>query len=105
MVSTLQGIAVKSFPVTTFMGHPLNILIIIIVGCHSNCHSSYLQNLVPVWNDLAKTFEDDLKVRISELDCTQAQIICQEQKVKGYPSLYYYHNGVQVQSYNGARFD
>jgi len=63
----------------------------------------HCQKLVPVWDELAKKFESDTKVKIAKLDCTQAQSVCQENEVRGYPTLAYFRNGRKVEAYKGAR--
>lgn len=50
----------------------------------------HCQKLAPVWDELAKKFEKDEKVKIAKLDCTQAQSVCQEHEVRGYPTLAYF---------------
>ena len=50
----------------------------------------FCQDLAPVWDELAKKFESDGKVKIAKLDCTEAQSVCQENEVKGYPTLSYF---------------
>jgi len=63
----------------------------------------HCQKLVPVWEELAKKFESDAKVKIAKLDCTQAQGVCQENEVRGYPTLAYFRNGRKIEAYKGAR--
>jgi len=63
----------------------------------------HCQKLAPVWDELAKKFEADSKVKIAKLDCTQAQTVCQENEVRGYPTLAYFRNGRKVEAYKGAR--
>merc|ERR1711971_966711 len=63
----------------------------------------HCQKLVPTWGELAKKFEKDETVKIAKLDCTQAQSVCQENEVKGYPTLSYFRNGRKVENYKGAR--
>jgi len=63
----------------------------------------HCQKLVPVWDELAKSFEADGQVKIAKVDCTQHQSICQEQEVRGYPTLAYFRNGRKVDTYKGAR--
>ena len=50
----------------------------------------HCQKLAPVWDELAKKFESDGKVKIAKLDCTEAQSVCQENEVRGYPTLAYF---------------
>ena len=40
---------------------------------------------------------------IGKLDCTQAQSICQESQVRGYPTLHYIRDGEIVETYKGGR--
>jgi len=63
----------------------------------------HCQKLAPVWDELAKKFESDAKVKIAKLDCTQAQSVCQENEVRGYPTLAYFRNGRKIEAYKGAR--
>jgi len=63
----------------------------------------HCQKLAPVWDELAKKFEADSKVKIAKLDCTQAQSVCQENEIRGYPTLAYFRNGRKVEAYKGAR--
>merc|ERR1712111_181106 len=63
----------------------------------------HCQKPAPTWDELAKKFESEEKVKIAKLDCTQAQSVCQENEVKGYPTLSYFRNGRKVENYKGAR--
>jgi len=63
----------------------------------------HCQKLAPAWAELAKAFEDNAKVKIAKLDCTQAQSVCQENEVRGYPTLQYIRNGKLVEAYKGGR--
>lgn len=42
-------------------------------------------------------------VKVAKLDCTTAQNICQDNDVKGYPTLAYFKNGKKVETYKGGR--
>jgi len=59
--------------------------------------------LAPTWDELAKAYEKDEQVKIAKIDCTQHQSICQEQEVRGYPTLAYFKAGRKDQTYKGAR--
>ena len=50
----------------------------------------HCQKLAPTWDELAKKFEKDKIVKVAKLDCTQAQSVCQENDVRGYPTLVYF---------------
>ena len=52
---------------------------------------------------MGKSFEKDESVKIGKLDCTQAQALCQENEVKGYPTLAFFKDGQKVETYKGAR--
>ena len=58
----------------------------------SSLRCGHCQKLAPVWDELAKTFEADAKVKIAKLDCTQAQSVCQANEVRGYPTLAYFRS-------------
>ena len=62
-----------------------------------------LQRLAPTWSELAKDLEADPLVSIGKLDCTQAESICRDIGVKGYPTLQYFRDGQKVEHYSGAR--
>jgi len=59
--------------------------------------------LAPAWDELAKAFEADSNVKIAKIDCTEHQSVCQENDVRGYPTLAYFRNGKKVENYKGAR--
>jgi len=59
--------------------------------------------LAPTWDELAKAFEKEEGIKIAKIDCTQHQAICQEQEVRGYPTLAYFKAGRKDQTYKGAR--
>jgi len=63
----------------------------------------HCQKLAPVWDELAKVFEKDEQVKVAKVDCTKHQSVCQEQEVRGYPTLAYFSSGKKVETYKGAR--
>lgn len=63
----------------------------------------HCQKLAPAWAELAKAYEEDKKVKIGKLDCTQAQTVCQDNQVRGYPTLHYIRDGKIVETYKGGR--
>jgi len=63
----------------------------------------HCQKLAPTWEELAKVFEKDEVVKVAKVDCTQHQAVCQEQDVRGYPTLHYFRKGRKLETYKGAR--
>merc|ERR1712059_60618 len=63
----------------------------------------HCQKLAPAWDELAKAFEKDEKVKVAKIDCTQHQAPCQEHEVRGYPTLSYFREGQKLEAYKGAR--
>jgi thioredoxin domain-containing protein 5 len=63
----------------------------------------HCQKLAPTWDELAKAFEKDEKVKVAKVDCTQHQAPCQEHEVRGYPTLHYFREGRKLETYKGAR--
>lgn len=63
----------------------------------------HCQKLAPIWDELAEEFADSKDAKIAKLDCTQAQSVCQENDVKGYPTLAFFKNGKLAEVYRGAR--
>eukprot|EP00088_Acartia_fossae_P060237 TRINITY_DN7208_c0_g1_i1.p1 TRINITY_DN7208_c0_g1~~TRINITY_DN7208_c0_g1_i1.p1 ORF type:complete len:398 (-),score=125.61 TRINITY_DN7208_c0_g1_i1:188-1381(-) len=59
--------------------------------------------LAPTWDELAKVFEKDDDVKIAKIDCTEHQSICQENDVRGYPTLALFRAGRKIETYKGAR--
>ena len=56
----------------------------------------HCKKLAPTWHELGVKYMSSGKAKISQLDCTQNAIICQDQGVRGYPALIFFHDGKQV---------
>jgi len=65
----------------------------------------HCKNLAPTWDELAQKVDADksTKATIAKVDCTKAQTLCQDNGVKGYPTLAYFRKGEKVESYRGGR--
>lgn len=63
----------------------------------------HCQKLAPTWDELAKLFEKDEVAKVAKVDCTLHQPICQEQEIRGYPTLVYFRDGRKLETYKGAR--
>jgi len=61
----------------------------------------------PDWDELGEEFENSKKVLIGDVDCTveASKKLCEDQGVKGYPTLKYYVPGGDPmgESYEGSR--
>lgn len=49
--------------------------------------------MAPVWEELGSEYADSSTVLIGNVDCTQQQSVCQDQGVRGYPTLKYFKAG------------
>ncbi|KAK6629815.1 hypothetical protein RUM43_003635 [Polyplax serrata] len=68
----------------------------------------YCQKLAPMWEDLAKSLENDENVGIAKLDCTIHRTVCNTLEIKGYPTLLWMQDGkvvssIEVEKYQGQR--
>ncbi|OPL20269.1 hypothetical protein AM593_05563, partial [Mytilus galloprovincialis] len=52
---------------------------------------------------LSKKYADIDSVQIAKVDCTLHKELCQERKVRGYPTLIVYKNGEMKEEYSGGR--
>jgi len=59
--------------------------------------------LAPTWDELAKAYESEADVKIAKIDCTEHQSVCQENDVRGYPTLALFKAGRKHEVYKGAR--
>jgi thioredoxin domain-containing protein 5 len=55
------------------------------------------------WKDLANKYANVDKLIIAEVDCTKFEAICQQNNVRGYPTLSLFNNGKHIEKYNGNR--
>ena len=63
----------------------------------------HCQKLAPTWDRMANHFQDETVLKIAKIDCDKNKSTCEKQGVKGYPTLVYYREGVQVETYKGKR--
>ncbi|TNJ30253.1 Protein disulfide isomerase PDI5 [Giardia muris] len=61
----------------------------------------HCKNLAPTYVELSDV--GVAGVTIAEVDCTVAREICQEEGVRGYPTLRFYKGGEFVEAYSGPR--
>lgn len=59
--------------------------------------------MAQTWVDLAKDQAAVDNVVIAEVDCTAEQSVCQENGVKGYPTLKAFKGGKEIEKYAGGR--
>lgn len=58
-----------------------------------------------MWEDLAKSLENDENVGIAKLDCTIHRTVCNTLEIKGYPTLLWMQDGKVVSSTEVITFD
>ncbi|CAH0392699.1 unnamed protein product [Bemisia tabaci] len=65
----------------------------------------HCKRLAPTWDELAKKFSENSKIKIAKVDCTlsSSKTLCNTQEVDGFPSLFLYIDGKKVSEYNGSR--
>lgn len=65
----------------------------------------HCKRMAPTWDELGNKFLGNSEVTIGKVDCTLEvnKNFCNEQEVKGYPSIYLYKNGERIDSYEGSR--
>ncbi|XP_055523496.1 thioredoxin domain-containing protein 5 homolog [Wyeomyia smithii] len=65
----------------------------------------HCMRLAPTWEQLAEKFIGSDTVKIAKVDCTLEvnKVLCGEQKVNGFPTVFIYRNGEVLSEYNGNR--
>ncbi|XP_044758087.1 thioredoxin domain-containing protein 5 [Coccinella septempunctata] len=63
----------------------------------------HCQQLAPIWQEVAKTFEFDSSLSIAKIDCTKHKSVCTQYEIKAYPTLLWIENGEKVEKYQGSR--
>jgi thioredoxin domain-containing protein 5 len=63
----------------------------------------HCQKLAPTWGKLAAHFKDDEVVNIAKIDCTQEKDVCTKNRVGGYPTLFLFQDGQNIQRYTAGR--
>ncbi|KAG8322806.1 Thioredoxin domain-containing protein 5 [Homalodisca vitripennis] len=65
---------------------------------------SHCKRLMPVWEDLAKDFEENNNLAIAKVDCTVQTELCSNQDITGYPTLKLYKIGEnEGKKFKGSR--
>jgi thioredoxin-like negative regulator of GroEL len=56
----------------------------------------HCKSLAPTWETLAGNYKDSTNVKITHVDCTQQNAVCQRYPVRGYPTLILFKDGQLV---------
>lgn len=61
--------------------------------------------MAPTWDELATKFAGSPVAKVAKVDCTldESKELCNEQGVDGFPTVFVYKNGKQVEEYTGSR--
>uniref|UniRef100_A0A7S1CI66 Thioredoxin domain-containing protein n=1 Tax=Bicosoecida sp. CB-2014 TaxID=1486930 RepID=A0A7S1CI66_9STRA len=57
----------------------------------------------PAWDQLGDEFASSSSVVVGDVDCTVHQDLCSKHEVRGYPTIKYYKQGEDAESYQGGR--
>ncbi|KAG0047876.1 hypothetical protein BGZ83_007141 [Gryganskiella cystojenkinii] len=66
----------------------------------------HCQRLAPTWEQMAvemRELETTKNFKFAEVNCLMEGDICDDNNVRGYPSLQLFHDGKSIQSYDGPR--
>ncbi|KAK6960449.1 EF-hand calcium-binding domain-containing protein 14 [Biomphalaria glabrata] len=64
---------------------------------------THCQTLAPVWEELAGSLSDNKNIVIAELDCTSSNLICKQFGVRGYPTLFWFKDGINTDQFQSPR--
>lgn len=68
------------------------------------CQCGHCKKLAPTWDELSDKADEAGAYKVAKIDCTESKSVCSENGIRGYPSLYYFSNGVRVEDrYAGPR--
>lgn len=59
--------------------------------------------LKPHFTKAAERLKDDLKVAFIAVDCTKSKVVCDQNNVKGFPTIIYFNFGKNSRQYEGGR--
>lgn len=63
----------------------------------------YSKEIFGLWEDIGEHYEDNNDILIAEIDCESYKSICKNFKVRSYPLLIMFKNGVKHERYDGER--
>lgn len=63
---------------------------------------SHCKNLAPTWKNLAEKYHNSM-IQISHVDCTKSEALCAKNKIDGYPTLLFFHDGQLIYNYQEGR--
>lgn len=63
----------------------------------------HCQQLAPVWQNVAKTYEFDSSLSIAKIDCTKHRTVCSQYEIMAYPTLLWIENGEKIEKFQGSR--
>lgn len=61
--------------------------------------SSRCMDLEPVWKQIGKEFQFQEDLIVGQVDCTMSKTTCNENEVRGYPSILWLTDGIVVEKY------
>ena len=64
----------------------------------------HCKRLAPTWDKLSDKYASNGNVEVVKVDCTKQKSVCNDQGVRGYPTLKYFKSGdFEGEKYAGAR--